>query len=131
LGLDLRQEYVATQFGTLREVFDRWERGERQPVVSEWPGILSFLGYYPFSQETAADLVLKTRRCQGTDQKRLANLVGVIHQRLRRWEHGSEIPDEVSMRHLTQLARLPGAMLPNESSTQDRCWGVAKKAPVI
>ena len=46
LRLDLRQEDVARQLGTLREVYERWERDERQPVVSEWPGILSFLGYY-------------------------------------------------------------------------------------
>lgn len=105
LVLGLRQEDVAEQFGTLREVYERWERDERQPVISEWPGIIAFLGYYPFSQETAADLVLKARRCQGMDQKHLASLVGVIHQRLRRWEHGFEIPDEGTMRHIARLAR--------------------------
>ena len=110
LTMDLRQEDVARQLGTLREVYERWERDERQPVISEWPGILSFLGCYPFSQETAADLVLKARRCQGAAQKGLANLLGVIHQLLRRWEHGSEIPDESNMLHLEQLARLPEAM---------------------
>ncbi len=109
LALGFRQEDVASQFGTLREVYDRWERDERQPVVSEWPGIIAFLGYYPFSQETAADLVLKARRCQGADQKHIANSVGVIHQRLRRWEHGSEIPDQDAMHCLARLARLPGA----------------------
>lgn len=116
LILGLNQEDVAQQLDTLREVYDRWERDERQPVVSEWPGILSFLGYYPFSLDTAADLVLKARRCQGADQKNLANSVGVIHQRLRRWEHGSEIPDEGTMRHLAQLAHLPGAMLSTETT---------------
>ncbi|WP_395745621.1 helix-turn-helix transcriptional regulator [Prosthecobacter sp.] len=111
LALNLRQEDVASQLGNLREVYDRWERDERQPVVSEWPGILSFLGYYPFSLETAADLVLKTRRYQGMDQKHLANLLGVIHQRLRRWEHGAEIPDEGILLRLARMARLPGASL--------------------
>jgi transcriptional regulator with XRE-family HTH domain len=115
LGLNLRQEDVASQFGTLREVYDRWERDERRPVVSEWPAIIAFLGYYPFTQETAADLVLKARRCQGSDQKRLANAVGVIHQRLRRWEHGSEIPDEGTMRHLAHLAQPPMQMFLTES----------------
>ena len=36
--LDFRQEDVARQLGTLREVYERWERDERQPVVSKWPG---------------------------------------------------------------------------------------------
>ncbi len=109
LVLDLRHADVAEQFGTLREVYERWERDERQPVVSEWPGILSFLGYYPFNLETAADLVLKARRCQGVDQKHFAILVGVIHQQLRRWKHGSEIPDQNAMHCLVRMARLPGA----------------------
>ena len=109
LVLGLRQEDVAEQFGTLREVYERWERDEREPVVSEWPGILSFLGYYPAPEKSVADLVLKARRCQGADQKRLANSIGVIHQQLRRWEHGSEIPDQDAMQCLARMARLPGA----------------------
>lgn len=104
LVLGLRQEDVARQLGTLREVYDRWERDERQPVVSEWPGIIAFLGYYPFSQETAADLVLKVRRCQGMDQKALARTVGVIHQKLRLWEHSLAIPMPSELSHLQSLA---------------------------
>ncbi|MFZ4766278.1 MAG: helix-turn-helix transcriptional regulator [Roseimicrobium sp.] len=104
LELGLRQEYVAAQLGTVREVYERWERDVREPVVSEWPGILAFLGYYPFSQHEVADLVLKARRCQGVGQKRLAAAIGVIHQRLRRWEHGAEMPDADSMRRLADLA---------------------------
>ena len=121
LILGLHQEDVARQLGSLREVYDRWERDERQPVVSQWPGILSFLGYYPYNQETAADLVLKARRCQGADQKRLANSVGVIHQRLRRWEHGAETPDQDAMRCLTRLARIAGAMHAPKSLTRVGC----------
>ena len=108
LLLNLHQKDVARQLGTLREVYERWERDEREPVVSEWPGILSFLGYYPVSEETAADLVLKARRCQGVDQKTLAKAVGVIHQRLRRWEHGDELPVASAICRLEELARLPG-----------------------
>ena len=92
LAMGMRQEDVARQLGTLREVYERWERDERQPVISEWPGILSFLSYYPFGQESTADLVMKARRCQGMDQKELAQVVGVTHQQLRRWEHGDGIP---------------------------------------
>ena len=106
LALGLRQEDVAEQFGTLREVYERWERDERQPVVSEWPDIFSFLGYYPAGEETAADLVLKARRCQGMDQKALARTVGVIHQKVRRWEHGLEIPTPDELIQLLPLARI-------------------------
>jgi hypothetical protein len=95
---------VAEQLGTLREVYERWERDERQPVVTEWPGILSFLGYYPSCEETVADLVLKARRCLGMDQKRLARAIGIIHQRLRRWEHGIEMPSSGDIERLRSLA---------------------------
>lgn len=108
LVLQLRQEDVARQFGTLREVYERWERDEREPVISEWPGILRFLGYYPVPANTQANLVLKARRCQGVDQKTLAKAVGVIHQRLRRWEYGDELPVTSAICRLEELARLPG-----------------------
>lgn len=103
----------------MREVYKRWEGDEREPVVSEWPDILRFLGYYPFEEQTPVDLVLKARRCQGVDQKTLARTFGVIHQRLRLWEHGSEIPDKGAMDHLARLARLPGAMLSTEATRPD------------
>lgn len=107
LILGLSQEDVAGQLGTLREVYERWERDERQPIVSEWPSIISFLGYYPAREETAADLVLKARRCLGADQKSLAKVIGVIHQRVRRWEHGRELPPFDAVAQLTHLATLP------------------------
>ncbi|MCX6848420.1 MAG: helix-turn-helix transcriptional regulator [Verrucomicrobia bacterium] len=113
LILGLRQEDVAGQLGTLREVYERWERDERQPVVSEWPAIISFLGYYPAHEETAADVVLKARRCQGMDQKKLARVVGVVHQRLRRWEHCQEIPTAGELSRLQSLATfVPGLPYP-------------------
>jgi ribosome-binding protein aMBF1 (putative translation factor) len=64
-------------------------------------GSLYFLGYYPFGQETTADLVMKARRCQGMDQKELDQFVGVIHKQLRRWEHEDEMPvsDKLEVLH--------------------------------
>lgn len=107
LSLELRQEDVADQLGTLREVYERWERDERAPVISEWPGMLAFLGYYPATETTPADLVVKARRCQGMDQKRLAQSVGVIHQKLRRWEHSKETPSADQVEALQILATVP------------------------
>ena len=78
LAMGMRQEDVARQLGTLREVYERWERDERQPVISEWPGILSFLGYYPFGQETTADLVMKARRCQVDRGLSLVNWLSLL-----------------------------------------------------
>lgn len=106
LALGLRQKDAAERLGTIREVYERWERDARQPVVSEWPGILSLLGYYPFPVVTLADLVLKARRCQGADQKRLADVLGVIHQKFRRWEGGLESVAAPFLNRLERLAQL-------------------------
>ncbi|MBK8092245.1 MAG: helix-turn-helix domain-containing protein [Verrucomicrobiaceae bacterium] len=109
LALALRQEDVAERFGTMREVYERWERDEREPVVSVWPLIVTFLGYYPGSQASPADLTLMARRTLGLEQKMLAQKVGVIHQRLRRWEHGSEVPSPSEYSRLqTLLSEAPG-----------------------
>lgn len=45
LALGLRQRDAAQRLGVMREVYDRWERNERKPVVSIWPSIIAFLGY--------------------------------------------------------------------------------------
>ncbi len=105
LVLGLRQEDVAARLGTLREVYERWERDERQPVVSVWPLVLAFLGYYPGPQESPADVTLMARRTLGLEQKKLAEKVGVIHQRLRRWECGSEQPSSEQISRLRALTR--------------------------
>ncbi len=102
--MGLRQEDVAERLGTMREVYDRWERDEREPTVSVWPMILDFLGYYPSPQASPADLTLMVRRRLGLEQKKLAERIGVIHQRLRNWERGQEpVPFEAECR-LRELA---------------------------
>ena len=68
LILKLTQEQAARRIGVLREVYDRWERSEREPVVSVWPSIIAFLGSYPGHPGTsAAGLILMIRRVTGLD----------------------------------------------------------------
>lgn len=105
--MGLRQEEVAERLGTMREVYDRWERDEREPVVSVWPLVLAFLGYYPGPEESPADMTLMVRRRLGLEQKKLAERVGVIHQRLRRWEHGQASPAPTELERLRGLLAEP------------------------
>jgi DNA-binding transcriptional regulator YiaG len=105
LSMGLTQPQAATWLGVLREVYERWERDERQPVVSAWPSLLAFLGYYPDQPDTGtADLVLMARRVTGLDQKALAQRLGVIHQRLRRWERGNAQPSSEERQRLKVIA---------------------------
>jgi transcriptional regulator with XRE-family HTH domain len=104
LILGLTQERAAFRLGTIREVYERWERDERKPVVSVWPSIIAFLGYYPHGA-TSANLALTIRRSAGLDQKKLAKKAGVMHQRLRDWEREREQPSAEQLRRLKEIAK--------------------------
>ena len=54
-----------------------WEKNIREPIISEWPGILKFLGYYPFEVVTFGDEVLRFRRENGLNFRKLADLAGI------------------------------------------------------
>jgi ribosome-binding protein aMBF1 (putative translation factor) len=66
--------------------------------------MIAFLGYYPEGCEPHANVTLMARRQTGLDQKELAKRVGVMHQRLRAWEHGREQPSEDHLRRLKEIA---------------------------
>jgi transcriptional regulator with XRE-family HTH domain len=104
LTLGLTQKQVAIQLGTVREVYERWERNERVPGVSVWPAIITFLSYYPDEPDPSANLTLMTRRHTGLDQKQLAKRVGVIHLTLRDWEREHQRPSEDQIRRLNEIA---------------------------
>ncbi len=105
LKLGITQKDVAEQLNTQREVYDRWERDQCEPVVSKWPELIAFLGHYPGECEPPAKLTRMTRRLTGLDQKQLAQRIGVIHQKLRAWELEREMPDEDQLRRLKQVAQ--------------------------
>lgn len=77
---------------TIREQYERWERDEVQPIISVWPKLIAFLGYYPDREQTQADLVLKARRVSGLSQYGFGRKVMAIAADLRDWEHGKSVP---------------------------------------
>jgi transcriptional regulator with XRE-family HTH domain len=92
LVLKLTQEQAATQLNTIREQYERWERDEVQPIISIWPRLIAFLGYYPDREQTQADLVLKARRVNGLSQYEFGRKVMAIAADLRHWEQGKSVP---------------------------------------
>ena len=54
----LTQAQASTQCGTIREVFERWERDEMAPPIGRWRSLIRFLGSYPFPVPHAAAEVL-------------------------------------------------------------------------
>jgi transcriptional regulator with XRE-family HTH domain len=104
LQLGLTQKKAAAQLGKLRESYERWERDECAPIVSEWPSIISFLGYYPFERKTAADTCLEVRRRKGIAQHVLGADLGIAHQTIRAWEHLRANPEEAQLARLSMIA---------------------------
>ncbi|MGZ3835904.1 MAG: helix-turn-helix transcriptional regulator, partial [Mucilaginibacter sp.] len=47
----LLQKEVAEILSVSEDTITYWENGRSQPQVHFYPAIISFLGYYPFSQE--------------------------------------------------------------------------------
>ncbi|WP_395745618.1 helix-turn-helix domain-containing protein [Prosthecobacter sp.] len=91
LLLNLTQEQVAKQLGTVREQYERWERDEVSPAVSFWPRLIRFLGYYPGPEVSFADWVLKARRMWGLSQYGLGRRINAIASAVRLWEHDGKI----------------------------------------
>jgi DNA-binding transcriptional regulator YiaG len=55
-----------------------WEVNRHAPAPWQWPRIIQFLGYVPFSTDGTLPDQLKThRRLHGLSQKKLAKLLGV------------------------------------------------------
>lgn len=104
LRLGLGQEDVAIGLGTIREVYERWERDKRKPVISEWPSILKFFGYYPAICESPADLVLRARRTLGLTQYAMGRKMSIIAADIRKWEDGTTKPPVDLLGKLQEMA---------------------------
>ena len=78
--------------------------GGRQPVVSFWPAIIAFLGYYPSNGlETLGEVALMARLDTGLGQTRLAKKLGIDHHKLRNWEHSKDCPHEEQIRQVEEI----------------------------
>lgn len=100
---NLTQEHVARRLNTLREHYERWERDEVSPTASLWPRLIAFIGGYPFSVETSAELVLKARRMFGLSQYAFGRKVQAIAEDVRKWEHGVSEPSSVVLAKVRSL----------------------------
>ena len=66
-----------------------WERDERPPYVSGYPGIIRFLGYEPWPEpRSLAETLLAERRRRGLSIAAAATAAGVDEGTWRHWERG-------------------------------------------
>ncbi len=104
LDLGLLQRDVARALGVRVDTVRNWEVGRNGPAQWQWPAIVAFLGYVPFS--TDGDLLEKLkahRRLHGLSQKRLAALLGVDASTVWDWEQGHGHPTDEHAERINAL----------------------------
>lgn len=109
------------RLNTLREHYERWERDEVAPTASFWPRLIAFIGGYPFSVETSAELVLKARRMLGLSQYAFGRKVQAIAEDVRKWEKGVSEPSSVVLAKVRSLIADP--LLSTVTVMCDGCQG--------
>lgn len=94
---------MARRLGVSPDTIRNWDVGRAQPALWQWPGIVRFLGYAPFSTDgSLVDRLRAYRRLHGLSQKRLAALLGVDPSTMWHWERGYSQPNEDNA---TRIAR--------------------------
>lgn len=99
LELGLRQRDAAKRMGVCLESVLGWEKGKKTPMASQYPTILSFLGYEPWPlPRTLGEKLLAERRRRGLSAKRAAKSLNVDEGTFAGWERGSRKPTRQSLR---------------------------------
>lgn len=94
LDLGQLQKVVARKLGVTVDTVRNWEVNRAAPAVWQWPRIIRFLGYVPFSLDGALPDRLKAyRRTHGLSQGKLARLLGVDESTLWHWEKRKSRPN--------------------------------------
>lgn len=87
LPLHLFQSDVAKQLGVDKASVQNWERGIYQPMPRNFPAIIRFLGYVPFTHDgTVGGWTRWLRLCAGWNQEELAAAVGCGESTVWHWE---------------------------------------------
>jgi len=106
--LRLRRVDAAKLVGADEKTLMWWERDQREPIVSLYPGILAFLGYEPWPEpQSLRDALLAERRRRGINLAQAAELVGVDEGTWRRWETGEWKPMSRAAGVLSELLGYP------------------------
>jgi DNA-binding transcriptional regulator YiaG len=74
--------------GVNRWTLRQWEQNILEPFVYQYPKIIAFLGYYPFTHETETQggKIKKYRFTQGLSMQEFGKLVGVAGCTVSTWE---------------------------------------------
>jgi transcriptional regulator with XRE-family HTH domain len=104
LDLGLTQQQLAIKIKASKASIVSWEMNRYEPGVRYIPGIVSFLGYFPYVPTTSSGIWLQQcRRCNGYSQEKLAKVMGSDESTIAAWERGIRSPARNSLRKLRQV----------------------------
>ena len=97
-ALGLGRVDAAVLIGTDEKSLMWWERDERIPFVSAYPGIIAYLGCEPWDEPQSLGETLRAERHRrGIEIRKAAALIGVDEGTLRRWERGEWKPTQLTL----------------------------------
>ncbi len=106
-----RQIDAAREMGVDMHSVINWERGAKEPMVAQYPTIISYLGYKPWpAPATLQERLRAERRRRGLPIKRAVRELGVDKGTLANWERG-----RTPSRHSTRCAT--GSLVIGEAGT--------------
>jgi transcriptional regulator with XRE-family HTH domain len=104
IEMGLLQKDVASRLGTNEWTYRYWERPGKSPKARFLPGIIAFLGYYPYPEPTTlGKRLLKQRRLLGYSQEQMGKLLSVNEATYRQWENGLCQPNAANLQLIERL----------------------------
>lgn len=81
------------RLGVNEWTYHNWETNKTEPVISMFPRIIEFLGYYPFKEpQTVGEKLFAIRRRSGLSRARLAKMIGIDESTMLRIERNKPAP---------------------------------------
>ena len=91
--LGLYQQEVALRMEVNEWTYHTWETNKAEPIITMYPRIIDFLGYYPYpTPQTIGEKLVAHRRAFGLSRAQLAETIGIDEGTVLRMERGQRCP---------------------------------------
>jgi transcriptional regulator with XRE-family HTH domain len=117
----LLQKEVADLIGVSEDSITYWENDRAFPQIHHYPGIIQFLEYYPFTNETdsIAGKLQQVRYCLGYSYEQIGVLLEANASTVRHWELKKGTPRLLKQTEIIELWQtLPEALANHSPSKQ-------------
>ena len=108
IDLGLSQSQVATILETDSQYVYAWENNHNKPIVSKYPKIIEFLGYFPFEIDTTTlgGKIKKYRFLHGLSQEKMACYLNIDEGTVLSYENGKRVPKSIKKSNLNAIQYL-------------------------